>query len=67
MHKHTKVGLKNRSPPVQNIPTFSVLGVMGPAASEDEEDKEIGYEPMIDDLQSIPVDPKWLLPEMVRP
>jgi len=37
------------------------------AASEDAEDKEIGYEPMIDDLQSIAVGPKWLLPEMVRP
>jgi hypothetical protein len=37
------------------------------AASEDEEDKEIGYEPMIDDLKSIAVGPKWLLPEMVRP
>jgi hypothetical protein len=30
MHKYTKVGLKNCLPPVQNIPTFSVLDVTGP-------------------------------------
>ena len=33
MTKCTKVGLKNHSPPVENVPTISLLGVTGPAGT----------------------------------